>query len=96
MKKMTMMNSRRTRNGSTRTKKVSIFVLQRVQEGKEEEAKEILMENFKKQQNGTFSNEDVHSFLPRITALLEEGKISEVQAVVEQFSMTFNKTGDSR
>ncbi len=54
------------------------------------------MENFKKQQNGTFSNEDVHSFLPRITALLEEEKISEVQAVVRQFSMTFNKTGDSR
>lgn len=72
------------------------FILQRVQEGKEEEAKEILMENFKKQQNGTFSNEDVHSFLSRITALLEEEKISEVHAVVRQFSMTFNKTGDSR
>ncbi|MGX1264440.1 tRNA G37 N-methylase Trm5 [Rossellomorea marisflavi] len=72
------------------------FILQRVQEGKEEEAKRILMENFKKQQEGTFSEEDALSFLPRITSLLKEEKISEVHAVVTQFSKTFNQRGDSR
>ncbi|MDR4936970.1 hypothetical protein RGU11_11320 [Rossellomorea marisflavi] len=71
------------------------FILQRVQDGKEEEAKRILMENFKKQQAGTFSEEDALSFLPKITPLLKDEKINEVQAVVKQFSKTFNQ-GDSR
>ncbi|MEW4286745.1 hypothetical protein [Rossellomorea marisflavi] len=53
------------------------------------------MENFKKQQEGTFSEEDALSFLPRITPLLKDEKTNEVQAVVKQFSKTFNQ-GDSR
>lgn len=47
------------------------FILQRVQEGKEEEAREILLENFKKQDEGTFSQEDIQEFIPKMIALLK-------------------------
>lgn len=63
------------------------FILQRVQEGKEEDAREILTENFKKQDEGTFTKEDIEQFIPKMNILKPE-KIEEVQAVAKQFSKT--------
>ncbi len=65
------------------------FILQRVQEGKEEEAREILLENFKKQDVGTFSQEDIQEFIPKMIALLKPEKLEEVKAAVKQFSGSF-------
>ncbi|EOR23954.1 MULTISPECIES: hypothetical protein [Niallia] len=65
------------------------FILQRVQEGKEEEAKEILMENFRKQNEGTFSQSDIEQFLPKMISLIKPEKLEEIQAVVRQFSGSF-------
>ncbi|MGG1677985.1 hypothetical protein ACIFOT_19830 [Neobacillus sp. NRS-1170] len=65
------------------------FILQRVQEGKEEEAKEILTENFRKQNEGTFSQDDIQQFIPKMISLLKPEKLDEVQAVVKQFSGDF-------
>ncbi|WP_208615656.1 hypothetical protein [Gottfriedia luciferensis] len=65
------------------------FILQRVQEGKEAEAKEILLENFKKQNEGTFSMDDIQQFVPKMISLLKPEKLDEVQAVVKQFSGNF-------
>ncbi|MEH7097389.1 hypothetical protein [Neobacillus vireti] len=65
------------------------FILQRVQEGKEDEAKEILTENFRKQSEGTFSQEDIQVFIPKMISLLKPEKLEEVQAVVKQFSGDF-------
>lgn len=65
------------------------FILQRVQEGKEEEAREILLENFKKQDEGTFSQEDIQEFIPKMIALLKPEKLEEVKAAVKQFSGSF-------
>jgi uncharacterized protein HemY len=65
------------------------FILQRVQEGKEDEAKEILLENLKKQDEGTFSQEDIKEFIPKMISLLKPDKLEEVQAVVKQFSGSF-------
>lgn len=65
------------------------YILQRVQEGKEDEAKEILTENFKKQDEGTFSQEDIQAFIPKMISLLKPDKLAEVQAVVKQFSGSF-------
>ncbi|MBQ6448506.1 hypothetical protein KGR20_07700 [Cytobacillus oceanisediminis] len=65
------------------------FILQRVQEGKEEEAKEILMENFRKQNEGTFSQSDIEQFLPKMISLIKPEKLEEIQAVVKQFSGSF-------
>ncbi|MBY0099391.1 hypothetical protein [Mesobacillus maritimus] len=67
------------------------FILQRVQEGKEEEAREILVENFKKQNEGTFSQEDIQAFIPKMISLIKPEKLPEIQAVVKNFSGDFNK-----
>ena len=65
------------------------FILQRVQEGKEDEAKAILTENFRKQTEGTFSQQDIQEFIPKMISLLKPEKLDEVQAVVKQFSGDF-------
>lgn len=65
------------------------FILQRVQEGKEDEAKEILTENFRKQTEGTFSQEDIQEFIPKMISLIKPDKLGEIQAVVKQFSGEF-------
>ncbi|MEK4426747.1 hypothetical protein [Solibacillus sp. FSL K6-1523] len=65
------------------------FILQRVQEGKEDEAKAILLENFKKQDEGTFSQNDIQAFFPKMMNLLKPEKLDEVQAIAKQFSGSF-------
>ena len=65
------------------------FILQRVQEGKEEEAREILVENFKKQAEGTFTKDDIEQFIPKMMNILKPEKIEEVQAVAKQFVNKF-------
>ncbi len=67
------------------------FILQRVQEGKEDEAREILLENFRKQDEGTFSLEEVQKFVPKMITLLKPDKLEEVKAVVMQFAGNFGK-----
>ncbi|KMN43513.1 hypothetical protein ACT1UG_07745 [Bacillus paramycoides] len=62
------------------------FILQRVQEDKQDEAKAILTENFKKQDEGAFSKEDIEQFIPKMISLLKPEKLEEVKAVVKQFS----------
>jgi uncharacterized protein HemY len=65
------------------------FILQRVQAGKEDEAKEILMENFRKQEEGTFTQEDIEQFVPKMLSLLNPDKIAEIQAIAKQFAGSF-------
>jgi hypothetical protein len=65
------------------------FILERVQEGKEDEAREILTENFKKLTEGTFSPEDIQVFIPKMISLLKPEKLEEVQSVVMQFAGQF-------
>ena len=65
------------------------FILQRVQEGKEEEAREILTENFRKQAEGTFSQEDIQAFIPKMISLIKPEKLDEIKAVVQRFSGEF-------
>ncbi|PGS53922.1 hypothetical protein [Bacillus sp. AFS041924] len=67
------------------------FILERVQEGKEDEAREILLENFRKQDEGTFSLEEVQQFVPKMITLLKPEKLEEVKAVVMQFAGNFVK-----
>lgn len=61
------------------------FILERVRKDKMEEAKEVLLENFRKQDEGSFSKEDIASFGPKILRLLKEEAVSEVQNVMKQF-----------
>ncbi|MCC3359253.1 hypothetical protein [Bacillus sp. REN16] len=65
------------------------FILQRVQEGKEDEAREILIENFKKQEEGTFSQKEIQEFIPKMISLLKPEKLEEIKAVVKNFAGDF-------
>jgi hypothetical protein len=62
------------------------FILERVKEDKIEEAKALLADNFKKQAEGNFTQDDVIQFIPKMIALLKPDKVEEVKAVMEQFS----------
>lgn len=65
------------------------FILQRVKEDKVEEAKAVLEENFKKQDEGTFTKEDIEQFIPKMMNLLKPEKLDEVKAVAQNFSGDF-------
>ncbi|MGF0110779.1 hypothetical protein [Clostridium sp. SGI.024] len=66
------------------------FILERVQEDKVDEAKALLSESFKKQQEGTFSHEYIMEFIPKMIALLKADKIEEVKSIMEQFAKNIN------
>jgi predicted RND superfamily exporter protein len=68
-----------------------LYILERVKEDKLEEAKALLAENFKKQEEGSFSQDDIISFVPKIVGMLKPDKIEEVQAVMKDFSNNLNK-----
>lgn len=70
------------------------FILQRVQEGKENEARKILTENFRKQDEGIFTKEDIEQFIPKMEGILRPEKIEEVKAVAKQFSGSFRDDQD--
>ena len=67
----------------------SNFILQRVKEDKMEEAKALLAENFKKQDEGTFTKEDVEQFVPKMMEYLKPEKIEEIRTIAKQFSINF-------
>ncbi|MCL6453898.1 MAG: hypothetical protein K6T78_09855 [Alicyclobacillus sp.] len=62
------------------------YILERVQEGKEEEARALLAGYFQKQADGTFTPEEIAQSIPRILSLLRPEKIVEVQAVMKRFA----------
>ena len=53
------------------------FAMERVQAGKEEEMKAIMTENFKKQDDGTFSPEYMAGVVPKMMALLRPECVEE-------------------
>ena len=64
------------------------YILERVQEDNIEEARTLLTDNFKKQDEGTFTYEDAVQLIPKMISLLKPEKVEEVQAVVKQFSQS--------
>lgn len=62
------------------------FILERVQEDKVEQAKVLLEDNFRKQAEGNFTQEDVLKFIPKMISLLKPEKVDEVQAIMKQFA----------
>ena len=67
----------------------SNFILQRVKEDKMEEAKALLAENFKKQDEGTFTKEDVEQFVPKMLEYLKPEKIEEIRTIAKNFSINY-------
>jgi len=66
------------------------FILERVKDDQVEEAKVLLLENFKKLTEGNFTQDDIVQFLPKMIALLKPEKLEEVQTVVMEFAENFS------
>ncbi|MDQ7092244.1 hypothetical protein REC12_01390 [Desulfosporosinus sp. PR] len=66
------------------------FILERVKDDKVEEAKVLLVENFKKLTEGNFTQDDILQCVPQMLALLKPEKLGEVQTVVMQFAENFS------
>ncbi|MDF2869868.1 MAG: hypothetical protein K0R05_1443 [Anaerocolumna sp.] len=62
------------------------FILERVQNGKQEEAKALLAESFEKQSNNTFDADYLTGFIPRMTALLKAEHIEEVSKIMTGYN----------
>ena len=62
------------------------FILERVQEGKQDDAKSLLSESFAKQADGSFNTEYMENFIPRMMAILKPECIEEVQNIMREFS----------
>ncbi|WP_286907201.1 hypothetical protein [Clostridium sp. UBA1652] len=74
-----------------RQEKFYEFILERVQEDKVENAKALLSDSFKKQEEGTFTQEEVVVFIPKMISLLKPEKVEEVKNIMKQFSQNIHK-----
>jgi hypothetical protein len=59
--------------------------MERVQNGKQNEAKALLDESFKKQMDGTFNAEYLKGFMPKMMKLLKPESMAEVKTIMSQF-----------
>ena len=66
-------------------KKFFDFILERIQNGKEDEAKALLEEGFSKQADGTFTAEYSREIIPKYLAILKPEYIEEVKNIMENF-----------
>jgi hypothetical protein len=67
------------------------FILERVQEDKVEEAKQLLALAFQKLTAGDFTQEDIAEFLPKMLSILKPESIGEVQEIAKQFAGNMGK-----
>ena len=61
------------------------FIMDRVQEDKQDEAQALLEESFAKQADGTFNAEYLATFAPRMIVLLKPEAIEEVKGIMAGF-----------
>lgn len=66
--------------------KFTNFILEKVPENKKEDAMALLADYFKKQEDGTFTKNDISIFASKIIIILKPEAIEEVQTVMKQFS----------
>lgn len=62
------------------------FFIERVKDGKKEEAKALLDDAFARQAAGTFSKAYLEETMPQYFALIKPEKIEEVKKAMEHFS----------
>ncbi len=61
------------------------YILERVQEGKEEAAKLLMHESFRMQEEGTFNAAEAMAFIPKMLGMLKAEFVDEVKAIMENF-----------
>lgn len=67
------------------------FMLDRVREEKQDYVKELLISNFKKQQEGTFNMEDMQSTQAKLMEVLKPEAVEEVKAAMSHFAGELKK-----
>ena len=58
------------------------FIMQNVEEKNQEKAKELLAESFGKQADGTFNQEYMMSFIPRMLELIRPESVEQVKNIM--------------
>lgn len=66
-------------------KKFLEFILERVQDEKKEEAQALLSESFSRQAEGTFDQEYLQAFIPRMLSCIREDAVDEVKNIMMNF-----------
>lgn len=61
------------------------FILERVSQENQEKAKELLTESFGKQADGTFNQEYMMSFIPRMLELIKPECLEEVKEIMMNY-----------
>ncbi len=67
------------------------FVMERIQPGMQDEAKTMMIENFGKQANGTFTAEYLEDFSSRLSGILKPEYVNEVQSAVKEYGQSYAK-----
>ena len=67
------------------------FFLERVQEGKVEEAKALLVQSFADQQTDNFTPADFEALQAKLLPLLKEDKVEEVKQAMDHFAQGLSK-----
>lgn len=58
------------------------FIIQNVEDENRDRAKELLEESFKKQDDGTFNQEYMVSFIPRMMKLIKPESVEQVKNIM--------------
>ena len=58
------------------------FIMQNVEEKNQEKAKELLAESFGKQADGTFNQEYMMAFIPRMLELIRPESVEQVKNIM--------------
>lgn len=58
------------------------FIMQNVEDENRDRAKELLAESFKKQDDGTFNQEYMMSFIPRMMKLIKPESVEQVKNIM--------------
>lgn len=66
--------------------KFQSYILERVQDERNDDAKALLTECFDKQDAGTFTRQDITQLIPKLIPLLHQDKVEEVHEVIKGFA----------
>ena len=67
------------------------FIMERVESKNQDKAKELLDESFSKQKDGSFNQEYLMSFIPRMLELIKPECVEEVKNIMTNFKSQHGK-----
>lgn len=71
--------------------KFQSFILERVEADEQDNAKALLLESFQKQDEKSFDQAYLKSFIPKMTRMLKPEYVEEVTAIMKEFGSNLTK-----